>query len=81
MNHEFDCYTHSYDAALDRGLVLTGESRKVFDASRIALVKRQLAAFGISPRQAVDFGCGTGDSVPLRNLPRQVGQCQERLVE
>ncbi len=60
----FDAYAETYDAALNRGLTLSGESKEYFVRARVAWVASRLARFGYSPRRVLDFGCGTGDSGP-----------------
>lgn len=62
---EFDAYAENYDAALHRGLALSGERKEFFARDRMAWLARCLAARGWRPRTALDFGCGTGTSVPL----------------
>jgi SAM-dependent methyltransferase len=50
-----------YDAMLDRGLSLSGESRAYFMAGRVRDLRAQLPA-GFAPRRVLDFGCGIGDT-------------------
>jgi SAM-dependent methyltransferase len=62
---EFDDYADTYDLALAQGLSLSGEGRDYFAQGRIAFLGRCLREARFAPLKAMDFGCGTGDSVPL----------------
>jgi SAM-dependent methyltransferase len=59
---EFDEFADDYDAALNKGLSLTGESKDYFAEGRMRWLKGRLARRGLTPRRALDFGCGTGGS-------------------
>jgi len=61
----FDEFAGNYEAALQQGLSATGESKDYFALGRIKYLERQLARLGEKPAQILDFGCGTGTSVPL----------------
>jgi SAM-dependent methyltransferase len=61
----FDAYARDYEAALDRGLRLTGESRDFYARRRAELVHEACARLGLRPDAICDYGCGTGDTVPL----------------
>src|SRR5262245_63677532 len=50
-----------YDAMLDRGLSLSGESRAFFMVGRVRDLRARLPA-GFEPRRVLDFGCGIGDT-------------------
>lgn len=66
----FDVYARSYDAALQRGLVLSGESKEYFARERVRILSQALARLGLRAGAVMDFGCGTGGSIPyLRELP------------
>jgi SAM-dependent methyltransferase len=65
MNPEFDAYAEGYDAALGAGLSVSGEGKEFFARGRVAWTARCLAGHGERPRAVMDFGCGTGTSVPL----------------
>jgi trans-aconitate methyltransferase len=56
----FDEFEASYDAELQRGLALSGESKEFFADARIRWVERFLASRGLPSRRVLDFGCGTG---------------------
>lgn len=56
----------SYDADLNRGLSLSGESRDFFAHGRLSLLARHLAAFGRrAPLRILDFGCAAGETTRL----------------
>lgn len=66
----FDTYAAEYEEALAKGLSLSGESSDYFALSRIEWTKRYLNQFDATPRNVMDFGCGTGNSVPyLLSIP------------
>jgi SAM-dependent methyltransferase len=52
--------SQEYDALLNQGLVLTGESKQYFAVHRIRDLRQQLAGF--TPNRILDFGCGIGDT-------------------
>lgn len=60
----FDAFASRYDEALHRGLSATGESADYFARGRIDWVAHRLAQLRSQPRAVLDFGCGTGSSVP-----------------
>jgi len=59
----FDAFVDDYEAACDRGVRLSGESRDYFAARRIHLTASWCAA-GIPVDRLIDFGCGLGHSTP-----------------
>jgi SAM-dependent methyltransferase len=61
----FDAFADDYDAALERGLVLTGEAKEYFAAGRIAQIRAVLQSLGVTARRVMDYGCGTGSTTPL----------------
>ncbi|MBX6331491.1 MAG: methyltransferase domain-containing protein [Gemmatimonadaceae bacterium] len=61
----FDLVADCYDAALNEGLSLTGETKEYFARERVVLLARRLAERGLVPRSVLDFGCGTGSGVPF----------------
>ena len=61
----FDAYAADYDAALDRGLVVTGEEKEYYAAGRVAHIKALLDANDLTPSRIMDYGCGTGATAPL----------------
>lgn len=62
---QFDAWATDYDAALDRGLSLSGEGKEFFARGRMAWLQRRLNELGCRPRRALDFGCGVGTSTAL----------------
>ncbi len=70
---EFDAFAEDYDAALGKGLAISGESKDFFAAGRLKWLARQLEKIGARPRSALDFGCGTGSATPhlFEHLPIQ----------
>lgn len=70
---EFDQFAKDYDAALTRGISLSGEAKDFFAVGRIAWLKRKLhSRLPRSPR-ILDFGCGTGTSTPLLKSEFEAG--------
>jgi SAM-dependent methyltransferase len=61
----FDAYADDYDAALAQGLAASGETRDHFARGRIAFLARCLRDARLASHRVMDFGCGTGTSVPL----------------
>jgi SAM-dependent methyltransferase len=67
---EFDEYAIDYDAALARGVSVSGEDKDYFARGRVAWLGRCLAQMGRHPGAVMDFGCGTGSAAPfLLSLP------------
>src|SRR5204862_6577724 len=65
MGLEFDEVAGKYEAELNRGLKLSGESQAFFAETRMRWLARRVAQHGSSPRTALDFGCGTGGALPF----------------
>jgi SAM-dependent methyltransferase len=65
MKTDFDAYAATYDAALARGLSVSGEDRNFFARRRILWLSRCLSRLREHPRTAMDFGCGTGSAAPF----------------
>lgn len=63
----FDAYADDYEGALAQGLAASGEGRDYFARGRLAFLARCLREAGLAPKRprVMDFGCGTGTSVPL----------------
>src|SRR5689334_15567295 len=62
---EFDQFAGNYDAALQQGLAVSGENKEYFAQGRVSFLQRCLAKLNFQPTRALDYGCGTGTSVPL----------------
>ena len=61
----FDEYAEDYDAALARGVSLSGDSKLFFARRRIEWTADIVRQADAAPRRILDFGCGTGTSCPL----------------
>lgn len=61
----FDEYASHYDAALARGLSISGEDKQYFAQGRLEWLASVLRRLGESPKRTMDFGCGTGSATPL----------------
>ncbi len=56
----FDAYAAEYDAALQKGISVSGEGKDYFARGRILWLSKLLGALSEKPRSVLDFGCGTG---------------------
>ncbi|HWA85165.1 MAG TPA: class I SAM-dependent methyltransferase [Opitutus sp.] len=72
----FDSYADDYEAALNRGLSLTGETRDYYAERRVEFIASYCRRLGLLTDSVCDFGCGTGDTLPL--LHRALGA--QRLI-
>ena len=61
---EFDAFADNYDEALQQGLSLTGENKEYFAAERVRWMQHILSHRNAPSRHILDFGCGTGGSIP-----------------
>ena len=69
-NPEFDGYAEDYDAALRKGLAVSGESKEYFAERRVEWLGECLGRIGYRAGAIADFGCGTGTATPyLLKLP------------
>ena len=67
---EFDRFAEGYDAALERGISVSGEDKDFFARGRVRGLARQLERQAFRPARVLDFGCGTGSATPhLLGLP------------
>jgi len=62
---EFDEFANSYDEALKKGLEVSGENKDFFAKGRIDFLAEIFGELNFRPKKALDFGCGTGSSVPF----------------
>ena len=60
----FDRYAENYDAALAKGISVSGEDKAFFARGRIQFLKALLEPMGFQPRNLMDYGCGTGSATP-----------------
>jgi SAM-dependent methyltransferase len=60
---EFNEYAANYDAALNRGLALSGEAKEYFAEGRVRWLRAQLGG-GLDGGRCLDFGCGVGAATP-----------------
>jgi len=63
---EFDAFAGNYDAALHRGISLSGENKDYFIEGRVRWLHRCLTDLGQLPNapSILDYGCGTGSAFP-----------------
>jgi SAM-dependent methyltransferase len=65
LDPEFDRYAADYDAALERGLSISGEGKDYFARERLRHLARCLEVLAVRPGTALDFGCGIGSTAPI----------------
>jgi SAM-dependent methyltransferase len=58
----FDKYAAHYEAALQRGISVSGENQAYFARRRIEWLAACLSRLGQRPKRILDFGCGTGSA-------------------
>lgn len=63
-NPEFDQFAEDYDAALEKGISVSGENKDYFAQGRVELLAQRLHQLEFRPESILDFGCGTGSSTP-----------------
>jgi SAM-dependent methyltransferase len=61
----FELSPETYDAALARGLEVTGESKDFYARERVRWTARRLRERGWHGGRVLDFGCGTGATTSL----------------
>jgi SAM-dependent methyltransferase len=61
----FDEYAATYDAALNRGLKVSGEVKEYFATGRVTWLAERLCRLQARPRTMLDFGCGTASTCSL----------------
>jgi SAM-dependent methyltransferase len=62
---EFDAYATDYHAELNAGLRLSGEDSVYFAKGRVDWLRLRLGQLGHITETVLDYGCGTGSTVPL----------------
>jgi SAM-dependent methyltransferase len=62
---EFDKFARDYEALFKPWLKIAGASREYFARSRLNWLSYLLHDQEIAPKRVMDFGCGTGMSLPL----------------
>lgn len=61
----FDAYALEYDVILNAALAVSGETKDYFARGRMSWLAKRLERFGFAARKVLDYGCGTGTSIPL----------------
>ena len=61
---DFDDFAATYDLALDDALAVSGEDKDYFARGRVQWLAGVLERTGFRPQSLMDFGCGTGSTVP-----------------
>jgi SAM-dependent methyltransferase len=61
----FDNYAQHYEGVLNRALSPSGETRSYFARQRILWLHNRLQTIGFKASMVLDYGCGTGGSVPF----------------
>jgi SAM-dependent methyltransferase len=62
---DFDRYAAEYDAALKRGLSISGEDKAFFAKGRVDWLTGCLQRLNLRTSAVMDFGCGTGSATPF----------------
>jgi len=66
----FDGFAAEYDAALTRGIGISGEPKEYFARERVRWLSERLQQLNVRPQTVMDFGCGTGTATPfLLSIP------------
>ncbi|HEX7377816.1 MAG TPA: methyltransferase [Pirellulales bacterium] len=61
----FDGYAEQYDTVLNAALSASGETKEYFAHGRMRWLATRLRRHGRPARRVLDYGCGTGTSIPL----------------
>lgn len=61
----FDAYAGDYEGVLNKALSASGETREHYARARVVWVQARLNELGVNPSTVLDYGCGTGGSVPF----------------
>ncbi len=65
LDPQFDSFAEDYDAALNKGLSVSGEDKNYFARGRMTCLAAALASLAHRPADIMDFGCGTGSATPF----------------
>lgn len=63
--YNFDDCVDEYDAALERGIAISGENRSYFARARVEWLLKRLSQHDQRPKRILDFGCGSGAATPF----------------
>lgn len=61
----FDAHAKDYDRILNAALRASGETKEYFARGRLNWVAKRLEHLGCYAKCVLDYGCGTGTSIPL----------------
>ena len=61
----FDAYAGDYNGVLNKALSASGETREYYAQGRVLWLGARLKELGASAACVLDYGCGTGGSVPF----------------
>ena len=61
----FDAHADTYDADLQTGLSVSGESKEYFADGRIRFLRNRLDHLKYGATSVLDYGCGDGTTTPL----------------
>jgi SAM-dependent methyltransferase len=64
VNTEFDSFAASYGGLIENAIKFSGEKPDFFAEYKIAELRKLCKKSGIAPRKILDFGSGTGSSIP-----------------
>jgi len=62
---EFDRFADNYDECLNEALAASGETKEFFARARVEWLAKCLKEVGQPSSNALDYGCGTGDTTLL----------------
>ena len=71
---EFDRFARNYDRDLAKSLAITGETQDFYAKGRIDWTAECVASVQWPVRRILDYGCGTGASVPILAAKFRTGE-------